>query len=63
MFAGQLGPEGRPRYGLLGVFLAARLAANAAGSAMTRKEDSTFGGLNGVSTADDAPGHPICAAM
>lgn len=56
VFAGQLGPEGRPRYGLLGVFLAARLAANAAGSAMTRKEDSTFGGLNGVSTADDAPG-------
>jgi len=30
VFVGQEGPEGRPRYGVLGVFLAARLAAAAA---------------------------------
>ena len=33
VFVGQEGPEGRPRYGVLGVFLAARLAAAAAAAA------------------------------
>ena len=41
VFAGHVGPEGRPGYGLLGAFLAARLAATAIGaaaSAMTEKD-------------------------
>ena len=48
MFAGHVGPEGRPAYGLLGAFLAARLAATAIGaaaSAMAEKDAGARGGM------------------
>ena len=50
VFTGHVGPEGRPGYGLLGAFLAARLAGaataiGAAASAMTEKDAGARGGI------------------
>ena len=49
MFTGHVGPEGRPGYGLLGVLLAARVAATAIGAAASAmaKKDAGGGGARG----------------
>ena len=47
VFAGHVGPEGRPAYGLLGAFLAARLAATAIGAAASAMAKKDAGGARG----------------
>jgi len=49
VFTGHVGPEGRPGYGLLGVLLAARVAATAIGAAASAmaKKDAGGGGARG----------------